>query len=224
MKGITVFALMIVGVVVLAGVGLGLTCSKYNEISTTVIIEDGITCTINGKEVSSGENIAVDNNGYLDIHVESETPADMGYSGLWTSSDNVVTKTENIGSEKTSADFKVKFTHNNYSGKMVIKNLGADSLQYINLKFKIDESKVIVKNGDNVIKDGQTLSFNYDISLNVSTKDGQKHDITYDGHWSNSCGESSGASGSNYTISTNIVIQDFIYYEDANGTMTIGAS
>ena len=222
MKGITLATLMVVGIFVLAAGAIGLSYAKYDEATTTVILEDGITCTINGKEVSNGETVTVKlEGGYLNVHAVAPMPMVIGYSGQWTAGDNTCKSTVWTGSEVESYDFKVAINHGKFTGRMVIKDLGGDELQPIELKFSIDESKVTVKHGGDVIHDGDTFTIYGDDAFTATTVDGQKHTINWDGHWSNPDGESSGASGCHYTVTATISVQDFIYFDKATGTMVI---
>ena len=225
MKGIILSALMVAGILLFAGTAIGLSYAKYDEATTTVILEDGITCTINGKEVGNGDTMNVKmEGGYLNVCARSPDAAVIGYSGQWTSGDRTCTGTDTSGDEVTDFDFKIALSHGSFTGRVVIKNMGADELQPIELTFTIDESKVTVVHGGDVIKNGDVFTLIGDDSFNVTTVDGQKHTIRWDGHWSNPDGESSGASGCHYTVSTTIVVQDFIYFEKATGTMKITVS
>ena len=213
---------MAVGILVFAVTAIGLSYAKYDEATTTVFLGDGITCTIDGKEVSNGDTVkAPVKGGYLEVHAESATPAIIGYSGMWTDGDKTCTSSGKTDSEVSESDFKIAFNHGSFSGRMSIKNMGIDELQPIELKFTIDESKVTVKHGGDVIHDGDSFTIYGDDAFSVSTVDGQKHTITWDGRWSNPDGESSGASGCHYTVSTTITVQDFIYFSKATGTMTV---
>ena len=225
MKGIILATLMTVGILVFAGAAIGLSYAKYDEATTTVILEDGITCTINGKEVSNGDTVTVrTEGGYLNVRAESPAPAIIGYSGQWTAGDKTCKSTECTEDEVETFEFKVALSHGSFTGRMVIKDMGGDELQPIELKFSIDESKVTVVHGSDVIHDGDTFTIYGDDAFTATTVDGQKHTINWDGHWSNPDGESSGASGCHYTISTTISVQDFIYFEKATGTMKITVS
>ncbi len=104
-------------------------------------------------------------------------------------------------------------------------SIGAEnSLQPIELRFTVDEYKVTVSYTNGIICDGDVITIYGDETFHVSTVDGQKHTINWNGSWSNPDGEHSGTSGTHYTISMNITVQDFIYYSKATGTMSITVS
>ena len=225
MKGITLATLMTVGILVFAATAIGLSYAKYDEATTTVVLEDGIACTINGKEVSSGETVTVrTEGGYLNVCAKSPSPAIIGYSGQWTSGDRTSTATKWTDKEVEEYDFKIALNHGSYTGRMTIKNMDGDELQPIDIKFTIDESKVTVTHGSTVVHDGDVVTLVGDDAFQAATVDGQKHTIRWDGHWSNPDGESSGTSGCHYTASTTITVQDFIYFSKATGTMTVSVS
>ncbi len=96
-----------------------------------------------------------------------------------------------------------------------------NSLSPIELKFTIDETKVKVMWGDQEIKNQDTVTFPRDATLNVSTIDGMRHNITYGGSWSNAAGENGSTSGSNLAVSTQVIIPDTIFFGKATGTMSI---
>ena len=91
----------------------------------------------------------------------------------------------------------------------------------IELTFTIDESKLKVVCGSQVIRDKDTVTFDGDAELTVTTLDGKRHDISYDGSWSNGSGESGGSSGSELTNNALIYISDNIFISKATGTMRI---
>ena len=75
MKGMVLFSLMAAGVILFAGAAIGLSYTKYDELTTTIDLDDGITCTLNGKEVSNGETVTIRQDmGTVRVHLESEYP------------------------------------------------------------------------------------------------------------------------------------------------------
>ena len=225
MKGITLVTLMVAGFVIMMGVCLGLTYTKYDEVTTTVVMDDGIQCTLNDQTVSNGDEITVDmNNGYLDIHVESAYEQNIGYAGTWSSSRNTVNSTNMPEPTAKSADYRIHFGHGTYSGRLVIKFADPDEIQPITLTFTIKESLLKVTHGDTEIHDGDQFTFVSDDSLTVTTRDGQKHSMSYDGHWSNPDGMSGGSSGYSTSTSMTISIVDMMYFDPGTGTMKITGS
>ena len=194
MRGVALLALMTAGFIIFAGIALGVTYTKYDQITTTVTLEDGITCTIEGKEVSSGETIAVNPEfGSMNVHVESATPAVFGYAGKWTSGDDTWKSTGKTDSEATSADFKIDFKHGEFTGSMYICNMGGDyDYKPIAMEFHIEGDEYLkVCIGDTVIHDGDKMTLTGDTSVTISTADGQRHHISYEGWWGNDCEEGS---------------------------------
>ncbi len=217
MKGITILALMTAGFVLFAGIALGVTYAKYDEATTTVTIDNGITCTINGKEVSNGETITVTPDlGSLRIHVESDYALPIGISGGWQSGDDIVTAECN-----DATDYTVNLGHGKFVGELMIGFIyDSSDLGAVILTFTITDD-ITVKAGGTTINNGDTYTFNGDGQIIVTTNDGEKHNVKYNGSWSNPDGMSGGASGQELNSSVTIYITDMMFFSDGHGTMDI---
>ena len=208
---------MAAGIVLFAATAIGLSYAKYDETTTEVFIEDGITCTINGKEVSNGETVTVKTGEYdLKIKVDSEYDLKIGIAGEWSSDQRTVS-----GHDFDSKELRVAMGHGTFSGKLRIGFIDGDGdLGNIILRFTIGEG-ITVTHGSDEIKDGDTYTFTGDSVIAVKTNDGQRHDVRYNGSWSNDCGMSGGASGVELGSSVTISIIDMMYFDDGHGTMDI---
>ena len=92
MKGKILFALMIVGILVFAGIAVGVAYSKYGDVTTEVVMDDGLTCTINGKEVKNGDTITVNlQSTKLNVCVNTEKATRIACTGWWQSSNDRIT-------------------------------------------------------------------------------------------------------------------------------------
>lgn len=225
MKETTILAVAVMVALVAAGAAIGVNIMKNDEVTTEVLLDDGMTCTINGKEVANGDTVTVTiSSGNMTIHVDSQAQGRLAVTGLWTAEGATASVKQCTDNPVTSADFPAKFIkHGTYKGAIYISNDAADSdIAPIILKFTVDESKVIVKNGGTVIHNNDVVTFTNDSELQVTTVDGKSHEITYKGTWSNSSGMSSGASGSELGTSTTIYIVDTMYFDAGNGTMEVG--
>ena len=216
MRGIVLFSLMAVGFVLFAGAAIGLSYAKYDEVTTVVTIEDGITCTINDRAVSNGEKVTFKNGEDLKIHIESEYALPISMAGRWTSDTKTVTDYRIDGNDMT-----VRFGHGIFDGKLKVAFTKDDGdIAAVVLKFTIG-SGITAKCGTNEIKDGDTYTFHGDNTVTVTTNDGARHDVKYNGSWSNEYGMSGGASGQELGSSVNISIVDMMYFSDGHGTMEI---
>ena len=222
MRGITLATLMVVGILAVAATAIGLSYAKYDEATTTVTIEDGIKCCINGKEVSNGDTVTVKlEAAKLKIEVCSEYEQPIGYAGKWTSNDHTVTSSKTDDSTVKSGTFTVDLNHGKYNGILRIGFMDGDGdLANVVLKFTIGEG-ITVTSGSDEIKDGDTYTFIGDSKIIVKTNDGQRHDVKYSGSWSNDCGMSGGASGQELNSSVTIDIIDMMFFDDGHGTMDI---
>ena len=225
MRATTILAACVAVALVVAVAAVCTNMTKNDQVTTEVLMDDGMTCTINGKEVANGDTVTVSlDMGNMKIHVDSQASGKLAVCGLWSSDDGGASILKNTGKAVTSADFAVKFVkHGTFKGAMYISNDAADGdLAPIILKFTVDESMVTVKNGGTVIHNNDVVTFTNDSELQVTTVDGKSHEITYKGTWSNSSGMSSGASGSELGTSTTIYIVDTMYFDAGNGTMEVG--
>lgn len=222
MKGKYLFAFMVAGILLFTAVALGTTCTKYDEVNTKVIMDSDITCTINGKTVSNGQTVSVNPNfSLVKICVSSEYDLPIGVAGVWNSDGDTVTASSTDDSIVRSGEVRALFGHGTYDGTLRVFFTADDSdLADIILTFTID-SRITVRSQGVTINNGDQFTFHGDSTINVITNDGQRHDISYSGSWSNDCGMSSGASGSELGSDITIYIEDFIYFDPAYGTMKI---
>jgi len=222
MKGKYLLAFMVAGILLFTAVALGTTCTKYDEVNTTVIMDSDITCTINGKTVTNGQTVSVNPNfSKVKICVSSEYELPIGVAGIWKSDKETVTASSTDSSIVKSGEIGALFGHGTYNGTLRVFFTADDSdLADITLTFKIT-GDIMVRTEGVSLTDGCQHTFHGDSTINVTTNDGQRHNITYSGSWSNDCGMSSGASGNDLATSTTIYITDMIYFDPAYGTMTI---
>ena len=213
MKGIAIASLMIVGILVFAGTALGVTYSKYDEATTEVILEDGIRCTIDGKDVNNGDEITSGlKGGYLNVHVESEAPIVFGYSGFWYSDDRTVIMNGDSGTEVTSYDFRIPFNHGEYNGGLTIRNTGSDAYGYpIHMVLHFDESKIKVWAGwaNDYRHDGDTIGILGDVAVDLSHVDGNSHTFNWDGYWGNDLGDHKDLQGTETAKIAELIISGF---------------
>ena len=193
MKGIVLASLMVVGILVFAGAALGVTYVKYDEATTNIILEDGIKCTIDGKDISNGETVTSNlKGGYLNVHVESDTPIVFGYSGVWYSDDVSETKDGDSAGEVTSYDFKIPFSHGKYNGTLLVRNMASDEYGCpISMVLHFDESKIMVwfSMANSYRHDGETVTALGNCVFDVKHVDGTVHTFTWDGSWGNDWGD-----------------------------------
>ena len=216
---------MVVGILFLAGTALGVTYAKYDEATTEIILEDGITCTINGKEVSNGEKVTSEmKGGYLNVHAESETPIVFGYSGVWYSDDRADVQNGKSTDEVTSYDFKIPFNHGKYNGRMVIKNDASDSYGYvITMVLHFDESKMTLWFSfyDDFRHDGDTVHILGDDVFEVRHVDKQTHDFSWDGYYRDDWGNYKALQGAETTDDVLVRIASYDNYNaPASGEIT----
>ena len=222
MKGKYLLAFMVVGILLLTVMCLGVTYNKYDEVTSQVIMDEGITCTINGKAVADGDVVTVNPNfGKLKICVDSQYELPIGVAGIWKSDKETITASSTDSSIVKSGEIKAMFGHGSYDGTLRVFFTDDDGcLADIVLTFKISDGLMVRSQGIS-ITDGAQFTFSGDSTINVTTADGQKHNIKYSGSWSNDCGMSSGASGNEYGESATINILDTMYFDPGYGTMEI---
>lgn len=213
MRGIVLASLMIVGVLVLAGTAIGVTYAKYDEATTEIILEDGINCTIEGKQVSNGDRVTSGlKDGYLNIHAESETPMVIGYSGVWYSDDRTEIQNGDSNNEVTSYDFRIPFNHGKYNGKLLIRNMASDAYGYpITMVLHFDESKITVWYGmaNSYAHDGQTVHILGDVAFDVHHVDKNNHTFSWNGYWGNDLGDHKDLQGTETTNALELIISGF---------------
>ena len=207
---------MAAGVILFAGAAIGLSYTKYDELTTTIDLDDGITCTLNGKEVSNGETVTIRQDmGTVRIHLESEYPIPIIMGALWKSSDRTI-----MASSLDCKGCDVQLGHGDFTGRFIAHYQGDGDLANVVLKFTIGEG-ITVSAGGTQINDGDEYTFVGDGTITVTTNDGQRHDVKYKGSWSNEYGMSGGASGNELNSTVSISIVDMMYFSDGHGTMEI---
>ncbi len=193
MRGIVLTTLMIIGILVFAGTAIGVSYAKYDEATTTVTIEDGLKCTINGKAVSNGDVITTKlDGGYLKVCVESEFPAVIGCFGVWYTDGKTVTENKDSTDEVTCYEFKIPFNHGDYNGSLLVRNMGSDAYGCpISMVLHFDESKVRVwfSLANSYRHDGETVWVLGECEFDVLAVDGQTHTFSWDGSWGNDVGD-----------------------------------
>ena len=213
MKGIVLASLMVVGILVFAGAALGVTYVKYDEATTNIILEDGIRCTIDGKDISNGETVTSNlKGGYLNVHVESDTPIVFGYSGVWYSDDVSETKDGDSADEVTSYDFKIPFSHGKYNGTLLIKNMASEAYGCpISMVLHFDESKIMVwfSMANSYRHDGETVTALGNCVFDVKHVDGTVHTFTWDGSWGNDYGDHGVLQGTQSATEIEVYISSF---------------
>ena len=220
MKGKILFALMVVGILVLAGLCVGVAYTKYDSVSTTFTIDDGITVTVNGKEVANGDTVTyTPDMGRMKICVESEYDQYIGYTGRWTSAQDSVSKSFTDKSVKNSGEFTVEFGHGSFTGDMKIAYVDGDEYQTLTMTFNITGDVTVVSEGVEV-KNGDVKPYNTDIHITVTANDGQKHNINWSYWWGDSS-ESGSGNGSEYNSSTSFTVENMAYFDPHNGSVTI---
>ena len=222
MNGKYLAAIMVAGMLVFIVLALGVTSFKYDEITSTVIMDDDLSVTINGKTVHNGDTVTVNPYfGKVTIRAESEYTLPIGIAGIWKSDKETVTASSTDSSIVKSGEIKATFGHGSYDGTVRVFYTADDSdLAPITLTFKISDGLMVRSQGIS-ITDGSQFTFDNDSTINVTTTDGQRHNIKYSGSWSNDCGMSSGASGEELGEATTIYITDTMYFDPGYGTMTI---
>ena len=213
---------MIVGILAFAVLGIGLSYGKYDEATTTVTIDDGIKCCINGKEVSSGETVTVKLQAdKMKISVSSDYDMPIGYAGKWTSDNHTVTSSKTDDSTVGEGKFIIEFNHGKYTGAIKIKFLNSEmDGQKITFKFSIAEG-LNVTSGDTTINDGDSIAYTDEtIYINVATADGQRKNINYSYWWGDSS-ESGSGSGSELATSMQIIIDNMAYFDPQPGEVKI---
>ena len=188
MKGKILFALMIVGILVFAGTAIGVNYSKYGDVTTEVVMDDGLTCTINGKEVKNGDTVTVNLQfTKLKVCVEAEKATRIACSGWWNSSDDRITFQDGTNDEKTCAEFTIEFgkaTH--FDGSIYIDNCDKEmDHDPICLSLICDFDLITVKIGDKELTEYDSIYYRDDIDITVIAKDGKVHDLHWYGSYKN---------------------------------------
>ena len=220
MKGKTLFALMIVGILVFAGLCIGVSYAKYDKVTTTVHFDDGIYVTIDDIEVTNGQTITIDKDlGHFHVAVRSDSDQYIGYAGQWTSGPDHVSVKMRDETIQYYGEFTVHFGHGNFDGGLRISYLGGDTMEPITMKFSIGQGVKVTSNGAEIVN-GAEITYTDDATIVVTALDGQKHNINWRYSWSSSC-ESGSGEGSEYNTSMTFTIENTAYFEHAYGTVNI---
>ena len=225
MNTTTILAVITAVAVVGAGASLFFLGGMDDEITTKVSIGAGLTCTINDKAVSNGDELVLKDTTELRICVRSADAVQMRTAGTWTSEKNTYGDVYTTSSPVKEACFTYTLNHGKFCGQLKVINMATDDgndICPIHLKFSFDESKVKVSSGGTEIKNGDTFTFNGDGYVSVESKIG-KANLSYSGSWKNADGMSGGANGYNLGTSVGISIMNMMFFSDGYGDMTITA-
>ena len=186
----TTFLAVITAVAVIgAGCAIFFLGGMNDEITTVVAIEDGMTCTIDGKAVSNGEQIVIKEKSKLDVHVESADAVRIGAAGNWASEKNEYGKVFTTDSAAKKADFTFELNHGKFTGGLLVYNAiqTDDESCTLYLQFNFDESAATVSCGGTEIKNGEVFALNEQGTIDVDSKIGETI-IDVDAMWSYSGG------------------------------------
>ena len=195
MDKLVILTIAAIAMVAVAGATVIAVGEKDDCVSTTVILEDGIRCTIDGKTVSDGDQICVKSlNGNLNIHLESDYAGMFLVNGMWDSDNGKTTASKASGSSVKSCDVTVGFGHGKYCGDMYvgIAYPGADDDVQLKLTVLFNKERFTVS------YDGKQVQYLDEVqcttNYNVFTADsitGEK-EIYYDAMWFGSDGHAQG--------------------------------
>ena len=187
MKGKVLFALMIVGILLFAGIALCVNYANYGDVTTQVLLDDGLTCTINGKEVKDGDTVTVGlEYAKLKVCVSSDTAALIACSGNWKSDSDRVTYDDGTSDTTKHAEFTIDFGKAvHFDGWIFIDNCNSEmDHDAIDLYLDYDDG-ITVKLIGNGYLSGDTLIYKEDIDLEITANDGQEHDFHWYGSYKN---------------------------------------
>ena len=223
MRFISIIALVVGAMVITTGGIMLFDFVKDKEVTTTVIVQDGLTCTINGEPVTNGQVITTNADNKIRIHIESEGNAFLAFSGSWHSDKKDICKSDKLETAATSADFCFKLKRQNFTGNLAIYIDGSDGdLAPINLTFSFDESQVKVTAFGSEVKNGDVVSFPGDGSFTIESKIG-KANIHYDYSWSNDYGMSGSGSADELNTSVTGHVENMCFFSAGTGPMNISA-
>ena len=224
MRFVSIIALVVAAMVLTTG---GIYLFDYvgeKDVTTTVTVNDGLTCTINGDPVTDGQTVKVNAEKKIRIHIESESNALLAFSGKWTSEKKDVTKSDELTEAAKTADFCFKLDRQDFNGSMIIYIAGEDGdLAPINLTVKMDESKVKVTYAGSLVKNGDVISFPDTGHFTIESKIGRAN-IHYDYSWSNDYGMSGSGSWDELNTSITGTVENMCYFSTGTGTLNISAS
>ena len=223
MRFISIIALVVGAMVITTGGIMFFDFVKDKEVTTTVIVQDGLTCTINGEPVTDGQTITTNADNKIRIHIESEGNAFLAISGSWHADKKDICKSDKLETAATSADFCFKLKRQNFTGNLAIYIDGSDGdLAPINLTFSFDESQVKVTAFGSEVKNGDVVSFPGDGSFTIESKIG-KANIHYDYSWSNDYGMSGSGSADELNTSVTGHVENMCFFSAGTGPMNISA-
>ena len=220
MKGTTLFALMIVGILVFAGLCVGLAYHKYDNVTTTLSIDDGITVKIDGIEVKDGETITIDKDlGHFHVEVKSDSNEYIGYAGQWTSGPDHVTVKKTDDYIQHSGEFTIHFGHGNFKGGLRVAYAGSETHETITMKYNLGPGLKVTSNGVEVV-DGQIVDYDGDATIVATTLDGQRHYIHHEYYWGNDY-ERGSDTGTELNTSSTFWLDNMADYAPASGEITV---
>ncbi len=219
---ISIIALVVGAMVITTGGIMLFDFVKEKDVTTTVTVQDGLKCTINGDPVINGAVVITNAENKICIHVESTGNAFLAFSGSWHSDKKDVCKSDVLETAATSADFCIKLDRQNFTGKLAVYIDGSDDLAPINLTFNFDESQVKVTAFGAEVKNGQIVSFPNDGHFTIESKIG-KANIHYDYSWSNEYGMSGSGSWDELNTSISGTVENMCYFSAGTGPMNISA-
>ena len=223
MRFISIIALVVGAMVITTGGIMLFDFVKEKDVTTTVTVQDGLKCTINGDPVIDGSVVITNADNKIRIHVESTGNAFLAFSGSWHSDSKDVCKSDKLETAATSADFCFKLDRKDFTGKLAIYIDGSDGdLAPINLTFSFDESQVKVTAFGSEVKNGQVVSFPGDGTFTIESKIG-KANIHYDYSWSNEYGMSGSGSWDELNTSITGTVENMCFFSPGNGPMNISA-
>ena len=189
---------------------------ETDGVETTLQIDNGLTCTLNGKAVKDGQTITVPlDNGKITLHVESVVAEKIGYSGKWVS--GLITERSMLIIDEmvTKYDFVIEFSHPGFVGNLAVGYADADDTRPVTVDFTIGDNLTVMY-GTHEIKNGDSYTFYKDAELTVTTNDGKRHYISHQGEWGNDC-EYASDGGTELTENLIVYIFDNFYFGDATG-------
>ena len=216
----TLLTLAAVALVAAAGVYAAVTAVNDDSVTSTVTVNDGLRCTINGKAVSDGDEICINPlDGKMDIHLESDTAGMLSYVGNWEYCDKSVDKADRTKVPLSEADFTIMFDHGKFKGGLTVgMNAYGPSDNGLTLKVYYDINVRSVYWGEQRIMEGQTVTFLYgEAVLTVHTAD-RDTKMVYQADWS-AASQSDSKTGE-FTGNTTIDIKNG-FDAPASGILTI---
>ena len=224
MRFVSIIALVVAAAVLTTG---GIYLFDYvgeKDVTTTVMIQDGLTCTINGEPVSNGGTVTTNAEKKMCIHIESTGNALLAFSGKWVSEKKTVYKDDALTEAAQTADFCIKLDRQDFTGNLAIFIAGSDSddICPIHMTFKFDESQAKLTYSGGEIKNGDVITFPKDGYVNIESKLGRAN-IHYHYYWSNDYCNGSG-DWEELNTSINATIDNMAWFSDGTGEFTVSVS